>query len=427
MIGIQIQRAATFVVLSVAVGISGLADADDIVQLSGKHITLTTDIDDASQRKDLVESFDAAVPQWSSFWGLPDTALQGFHVRAFVMKNKQAFGLAGYIPATLPNFPYGYALQDRVWIVAQKSEYYTRHLLLHEGVHALAFDQFGGTGPSWFMEGTAEMLSVHRGQGDRTVINEVPVDRDAVPYWGRFKVMNQSRQQDAIPSLAHVLGYPRDLQSDVESYGWSWAAVMLLERYPDTRSALIAAANNGKRSSAIFNNDLRRELQSNWPLVKARWQLMCHHLGYGFDWDRERVDLSMNDQVWDGSDLKVQVKADRGWQSIGVRLREGMKINVVPKGECTLADEPKPWLSRPSGVTVRYHRGRPLGQLLGCMVTDSSDDAKNLEPQKVAPFTRAAQVLIRKDCWLLFRVNDALGELADNRGQYEVKITQAKN
>ncbi len=413
--------------LILVVGTFGQASAGDIVQLSGKHITLTTDIDDASQRNDLVVSFDAAVPQWSSFWGLPDAALQGFHVRAFVMENKQAFGLAGHIPVSVPNFPYGYALQDRVWVVAQKSEYYTRHLLLHEGVHALAFDQFGGTGPSWFMEGTAEMLSVHSAQGDRTVINQVPVDRDAVPYWGRFKVMDQSRQQDAIPSLAHVLGYPRDLQSDVESYGWSWAAVMLLDRYQDTRPALIAAANNGKRSSAIFNNDLRRELQRDWPLVKARWQLMCHELDYGFDWDRERVDLSMNDQVWDGGDLHVQVKADRGWQSIGVRLQAGTKINVVPNGECTLANEPKPWKSHPSGVTVRYHGGRPLGQLLGCMVTDSSDDAKKLTPLKVAPITRASQVPIKQDCWLLFRVNDALGELADNRGSYEVMITQAKD
>ncbi|MGB7342784.1 MAG: hypothetical protein WBD20_01095 [Pirellulaceae bacterium] len=400
--------------------------ADDFVHLSGKHIKLTTDIDDAASNADLIAAFDAAVVQWETFWQFPKGTLDGFQVDACVIRNKERFALAGLIPANVPNFPYGFALQNRVWVMAQKSDYYTRHLLLHEGVHALAFAQFGGTGPSWFMEGTAEMLSVHEGAGAETIVNRVPANRESVPFWGRFKVMSESRQAKSIPTLATVLGYPRDLQSDVNSYGWSWAAVMMLHAYPDTRDAFYAAARNGTRSPAVFNNDLRRDLQDKWPVVEARWRLMCHDLDYGFDWSAENVSLSMNDQVWDGKELSIDVAASRGWQSIGVRLEKGMQISLLPSGQCTLANQPKPWVSEPPGVTIRYHNGRPLGQLIACLLTNPPDSdstsASSLPPLQVAAITRPAKVPIQENCWLLFRVNDASGELADNTGGYQVKI-----
>lgn len=416
-----------------AIGWAAESRSDDFVRLTGKHIKLTTDIDDADFRADLIAAFDAAVPQWAAFWQLPENALDNFQVDACVMRDKQKFALEGLIPNSVPNFPFGFALKNRLWVVAQDSAYYTRHLLLHEGVHALAYERFGGTGPSWFMEGTAELLSVHSGAGQSTRINRIPPDRDSVPYWGRFKVMSQSRDAATIPTLASVLGYPRDLQSDVESYGWSWAASMMLHAYPDTQKAFLAAANNGTRSDPIFNSDLRRSLQSQWPVVTARWRLMCHDLDYGFDWDRERVLLSMEDQQWDGADLSITVQADQGWQSIGVRLSAGMKLNVIPTGKSTLADEPKPWVSLPAGVTVRYHAGRPLGQLLACLVPNSvpvdplgdAENAATISPLQVAPITRPSQIPIKENCWMLFRVNDAPGELADNQGGYRLTISNA--
>ena len=281
------------------------------------------------------------------------------------------------------------------------------------------------------MEGTAEMLAVHSGSGSQTKVNQLPINRESVPYWGRFKVMSQSRDAKTIPSLSTVLGYPRDLQSDVESYGWSWAATMLLHQYPDTRGVFLKAARKGDRSDAVFNNDLRRELQINWPVVAARWRLMCHDIDYGFDWPAEQVTISMNDQVWDGKELSIDVQANRGWQSIGVRLSPGMKLNVAPSGNCTLADQPKPWTSQPPGVTIRYHAGRPLGQLLACLLTNPpSNDANSaaaLPPLQVASITRASQIPIKENCWLLFRVNDALGELADNQGSYQLQISSAGN
>ncbi|NND98246.1 MAG: hypothetical protein HKN47_13050 [Pirellulaceae bacterium] len=396
---------------------------DSFTRVSGKHIKLTTDIDDPHRINDLVQSFDAAVPQWAAFWQMPAGALDHFVVDACVIRDRDAFVRAGLIPNRVPRFPFGYALQNRVWVMAQESDYYTRHLLLHEGVHSLAFAEFGGTGPSWFMEGTAEMLAVHSGRGAATVINRVPVSRESVPYWGRFKLIDATRAEGTIPSLETVFGYPRDLKSDVESYGWSWAATMLLYQYPDYRDAFLTAADNGKRNDMMFNDLLRRDLKSQWPVVVARWRLMCHDLDYGFDWDRERVNLSMDDQVWDGKPLSLQIAADQGWQSIGVRLSRGMKLKVMPSGTCTLATDLKPWVSEPAGVTVRYHDQKPLGQLLACLVPNVPDNAATLSPLQVAAITKPAVIPIRQHCWLLFRVNDAPGELADNSGAYQLKIS----
>ena len=72
--------------------------SDDFLRRTGQHITLTTDIDSPEQVEDLVKSFDAAVPQWAAFWGLPDGALDDWKVDACVIRSKPAFQQAGLIP-----------------------------------------------------------------------------------------------------------------------------------------------------------------------------------------------------------------------------------------------------------------------------------------------------------------------------------------
>lgn len=394
---------------------------DGLLKVNGQHIRLTTDLP-ADQANELIASFDAAVPQWEEFWQLRKGTLSQWTVQACVMRDKEAFRRQGLIPPRIPDFPFGYAAGNRIWAMAQESEYYTRHLLLHEGVHALAFSQFGGAGPSWFMEGTAELLSVHRGKGSDLLINQVPASRDEVPYWGRFKLMTDRREQSGIPSIEKVLNYPRDLNSDVESYGWSWAAAMLLQAYPEYDGAFFAAARDGRDSGPNFNVKLRRTLQSDWPVIAARWRLMCHDLDYGFDWAREKVAVSIRDRLWNGQPLTVTVAANQGWQSIGVRLRPGMRIKLTPSGQVTLADQPKPWISEPAGVTIRYHRGRPLGQLLAVIVPNVPPDSDTMAPLDVQAIVKPTALAIKEHCWLLFRVNDYVGELGDNRGAYTVQI-----
>lgn len=392
----------------------------------GKHLELITDLDDPRRADDLVASFDAAVPQWAAFWQLRPAAVRGWQVVAYVMQDPERFRRAGHIPDRLPDFRFGYALGDRVWVIAQPSDYYTRHLLLHEGVHSLAFSQFGGAGPTWFMEGTAEFLSTHVGAGETIRLGAVPASRQAVPYWGRFKLMSDRREQGQIPSLQTVMRLAPQASGDPEAYGWSWAAAMLLHHYPDTWPAFRAAARHGRDNSATFTRRLYQRLQSRWPLVVARWRIHAHDLDYGFDWERERVDLSMGDPLWDARPLDFTVQADQGWQSPGVRFAAGTKLTIAAEGRCVVAETSKPWVSEPPGVTIRYHRGRPLGQLLVAEVPCHTPDRPTLPPLSVRGYEEARSWQTEEDCWLLFRVNDDVGELADNRDGYDVRVRAAR-
>ena len=401
--------------------------AEELLVKQGRYIHLTTDIASAEEAESLVESFDAAVPQWIRFWDLNENALGDFQVRAHVIRDKVKFNQRGLIPATVPDFPFGYALDNQIWVLAQKSEYYTRHLLLHEGVHSLAYYLFNGAGPTWFQEGSAELLATHEGSGNGIRVNRIPQTREQAPYWGRFKRMNQATSDGQVPSLPAVLDYQPSLSGDVATYSWSWAACMLLTSYPEYRGTFIATARQGKETGPGFNRQLQTSLDRHWPILAARWRLACHELDYGFDWQRERVALSAQDPVWDGNKLKVEVRPDQGWQSCGIRIPAGANIRLSATGEITLAQKPKPWISQPPGITFQYHRGRPLGQLLYCLLPNANDpQAKQIQPLKVQGITEQPFVNVPEYSWLLFRVNDACGKLDDNGGTYEVSVEVAR-
>ncbi len=401
--------------------------ADDLLVKDGRYIHLTTDIASVEEAERLVASFDAAVPQWVQFWNMSEDALNDFKVQACVIRNKVKFNQSGLIPPTVPDFPFGYALGNQVWVLAQQSQYYTRHLLLHEGVHSLAYHVFNGAGPTWFQEGSAELLATHHGSGSDIRINRIPQSREDAPYWGRFKRMGQATDKGKVPSFHAVLDYQPNLAGDVATYSWSWAACMVLSSYPEYHSAFIAAAQQGKETGPAFNRELQLSLGKQWPILAARWRLACHDLDYGFDWQKEQVKLSANDPVWNGKNLKIQVRPDQGWQSCGVRIPRGAKLAITAEGEITLADQPKAWVSQPPGITFQYHRGRPMGELQFCLLPNANDpQAKQIEPLKVQSVEDQPTVNVAQYSWLLFRSNDACGKLDDNRGSYQVSIERGR-
>ncbi|MCA9139248.1 MAG: hypothetical protein KDB00_20885 [Planctomycetales bacterium] len=389
--------------------------------VQGKHIALKSDGGTMESLQELVQAFDTAVPQWERFLELPAGTLALWKVDAFVMDQPDRFRDSGDLPEGL-EFPFGFAMPDRIWVMRQQSDYYTRHLLLHEGVHALAINQFGSTGPSWFAEGLAEMLGVHQGVGNTVEVNVVPQSRNAVPFWGRFKMLSQRRAENRIPTIDAVLQYPQDLKSDVEAYGWSWVALMLLTQYPEYRVATLAEAKTPSIQTAGFSAALKRRLTGDWPIVQARWRMLVNTIDYGFDWQREHIELSIKDPVWNGRPIQTLIKADQGWQSIGVRFAPGMRVKISAHGRCTINNDPKPWVSEPPGVTIHYAGDRPLGQLLVCILPNRTQEGQLLEPLSIQTIESATEIVVDQHCWLLFRINDHLDDLGNNQGGYTVSI-----
>jgi len=404
------------------VGVATALPAGQLTTRNGRYIDLTTDLENANQIETLVESFDAAAEQWFEFWKVDQAAVGTWRVSACVMADEAPFRQQNLIPDAVPDFPFGYTIDDHLWVRVQPSQYYTRHLLLHEGAHSLAFHLFGGAGPTWYMEGTAEMLATHAKAGNNIQINRIPLDREQVPYWGRFRMIDRLRREERIPPIEKVMQFQPQLFDNVAPYSLSWAAAMMFHRYPNYNETFYAAARRGRDAAALFNRRFYQRLRRQWPTVRARWHLLTHELDYGFDWQRHRVDLSADDPLWNGQAITAMVAAEEGWQSAGVRFAPGTKLNLIPSGEVILETEPKPWLSHPPGVTIRYHRGRPLGQLLVCILPNAAPDTEYLQPLQIVPLPESQRLEIDEFSWLLFRVNDAPGDLANNDGTYEVVI-----
>ena len=404
-----------------SLALASAAIADDFTRVSGQHIRLTTDVapDEAAE---LVASFDAAVPQWAKLLELDPKRLDDWSVNAWVMRDVNRFYNAKQIAADVPDFPYGYALNNRVYVKAQPSHYYTRHLLLHEGTHSLAIEFFGGGGPTWFMEGTAEWLGTHRGSKDDIEIGTIPGSSEEVPYWGRFTALKQLRDEERLPSIETVMRYRPNLLGEVPTYGCAWAAIRMMRAYPNYRPLILKSNTRVRKTTMVFNRLLGQDLSPEWPIFAARWRLWTEAMDYGFDPQRNLTQLSVEDPLWDGKPIKREIAADRGWQSVGVRVPAGRTVKVRANGSVTLASDPKPWLSYPDGVTIRYERGKPLGQLIGLVLPNRIPGGETLPALKRITIGESSEILIEQASWLLLRVNDAAGELGDNTGAYEVML-----
>ncbi|CAN0487506.1 unnamed protein product, partial [Hapterophycus canaliculatus] len=116
-----------------------------------------------------------------------------------------------------------------------------------------------------------------------------------------------------------------------------------------------------------------REIQDQWPVLRARWQLWLHDLEFGFDPSRNLVSLSVDDPRYDGAPITTEVDAAQGWQSVGVWFPKNTRLRVGADGHCVIVDRKSiedkegilvaDWNSEPAGITAKYHDGYPIGQL----------------------------------------------------------------
>ena len=162
----------------------------------------------------------------------------------FIMKDKARFQSTGLLPADLPHFLHGYSRNNLLWLYEQPSDYYRRHLLLHEGTHGFMNTVLGGCGPPWYMEGMAELLATHRLADGRLTLNSMPANRDEVPEWGRIRIIKDAVAAGRGVTVAGVVGLPAQEFLNNDSYAWSWA-------WPRSSSAIPA-------TTTAFANSTRR-------------------------------------------------------------------------------------------------------------------------------------------------------------------------
>jgi hypothetical protein len=393
--------------------------AAGIRKLAGKHITLYTDLKPSPEVDGLPAVFDLAFAQWCAFFGLDPVKYADWRMSGFLMQDKARFRQAGLLPPHVPAALPGYSINHELWLNEQPSDYYRRHLFLHEGTHGFMNTLLGGCGPTWYMEGLAELLGTHRWHEGRLTLGYMPANRDEVPYWGRSKLVKDAAEAGRARPLKEVVELALTSTNQVEGYAWSWAAAVFLDHHPQYQKRFRSL------EKYILDGTVTREFYrlfaADWPQMCEEWQLFIAGMEYGYDLGRTAIDFAPGKPLpADGA--SVTIAADRGWQNAGVRLEAGAKYALRASGRYQVADKPQPWPCEPGGVSIRYYQGRPLGMLLAAVRPDKPEpDAPSalLKPIEVGLGTTLTP---ERSGTLFFKINDSAGELADNAGELKVEV-----
>jgi len=426
--------------------------AAGIHKLQGKRLTLYTDL--AGPEIDILPTvFEQAFPQWCAYFGVKESEHANWCATGFLMKDKAKFVDAGLLPDVLPDFANGYSVGSTLWLYEQPSEYYRRHLLLHEGTHGFMFSILGSCGPPWYMEGMAEFMGTHRWHDGRLTLGYMPKNREEVPEWGRIRLIQDAVAKHKTLQLKEVVESPSTGHDDNESYAWRWATVYFLDRHPHYQERFHQLREYVNRPD--FNERFYELFEPDWQSLCEEWQLMAANLEYGYDVARSAIDFTPGKPfpqplAGEGQKAKsVTIAADRGWQNTGLRLEAGTKYHITASGRYQIAKEsknsshihnqglPRPtnsnistdvdasskiWWCEPGGVTIRYYQGLPLGILLAAVRPDQPEPESTSALLHPTVIGLDATLTPKESGTLFLKVNDSAGELDDNAGELKVEI-----
>ena len=265
------------------------AESAGIRKLTSKHLVLYTDAPSGQAVDRLPSEFDKAVPRWAAYFGIDPAKTADWQPRAFLVADRRRFAALGLLPPGKEEFENGITIDSQMWLRDQPTDYYRRHLLLHEGTHAFMIAFLGGCGPGWYMEGTAELLGTHRidPQTGELTLGIMPRSRDEVPMLGRVKLIDDAKADHRTLTLPGVMALDGREQLGNEAYAWCWAAAKFLDshpRYRDRFRELRTVVQDEK-----FNEIVRQKYAKDWADLNAEWQAYIATLDYGFDFDRMAI------------------------------------------------------------------------------------------------------------------------------------------
>jgi hypothetical protein len=396
----------------------GRVQAAGIRKLVGQRLTLYTDLPSSPAVDELPAVFDQAFPQWCAYFAVDEKDHADWRMTGRLMKDKLRFVAAGLLPDDLPPFLNGYCRHRDLWLYDKTSDYYRRHLLLHEGTHGFMFTVLRGCGPPWYSEGMAEMLATHRWNNGRLQLNCFPAKPADTPKLERIEIVENDLARHRGRSLAEVLAYDAQAHLKNEAYAWSWAAVAFLDNHPRYRERFHEMWR--LTGDPNFNKQLAKRFAPDGAELVEEFQVFASDLAYGYDFNRTAIDFSTGKPMA-GRRPKVTVAADRGWQNSGVKLDAGKTYRLTATGRYQVAKRAHVLYSEPGGVSIRYFHGKPLGVLLGAVRPDgpATGDSPLASPLTIG---LGATVRPEKTGTLYFRANISPGELDGASGSLTVEI-----
>jgi len=273
------------------------------------------------------------------------------------------------------------------------------------------------------MEGTAELFATHRWQDRQLTLRYFPPDKKDVPEWGRIKIVKDDVRANRAKTLLDVMQYDSRAHVKVEPYGWCWALAAFLDSHPAYQQRFRELKNYSRDTEHSFSERFLGWFEEDSHRMWREWQWFVTNIEYGYDCQREAF-LYKPAVPLPANGMRVEIAADRGWQSTGVQLEAGKKYRIQATGRYQLATQPKPWWSEPNGVTIRYHRGQPLGVLLGALVDETESNSADTVNQflEALPVGSSLETTVTHPGTLYCRINDAPNELEDNQGAAAVQV-----
>lgn len=401
--------------------------AAGIRRIESRHLTLYTDLPTSKPIDSLPQAFDQAIPQWAAFFQVEAKVFENWRVVACVIQNKERFGEYGLLPADIPPFLYGFQKFDHVWVFEQPSDYYRRHLLLHEGTHAAMNRIFGRVGPGWYREGIAELLGTHRFVDGKLTMGFFPEDKRQVELWGRIKIVRDAIEKDGPRSISDIVNTRTKEFLSVDSYAWCWALQSFGHNHPKFAPAFRELHDEMYRSTHAVTKRFLSYYHSQRAEIDRGWELFLDQLDYGYDSRQETITTTAARQLPGDEIATLQIDTQKGWQSSGLKLPPGVAVDVSARGRFQVKAESPPWISEPQGVTIEYYQGRPLGMLIAAIVAEGDAAAGNERSGTSAwsetyGIGRRGRITSKRDGVLYFRINERADRMSDNRGQITVRI-----
>lgn len=407
--------------------------AAGILKLAGRHVTLYTDDRDRKDLAELVIVFDLAVNQWCDHFQINQRTAAHWKVSAFLMADQPRFVKAGLVPGDLPEFLAGYAIGDDIWLYPQRGNYYTRHLLLHEGTHLFMNKFLGDFGPPWYSEGMAEWLGLHRWDAEAGTLKlgYRVKDRREADYWGRVKIVRDQLAVGEGMSLDDVFSIEPNSFKNVEFYGWSWAACEFLSHHPLTKENFDRLKRRVDEPAHIFRRKVLTKLSREDKLNLDRdWNLFVHEIDYGYDIvrgtliDAERIE----EPLASAPDAKrFRIDGQHSWQATGIRLNKGDRISITGSGQYQVKMTDQPWPAESGGISLRYYQSQPLGMLMATVLPPADRDSDINQPL-ISPLGVGYDNTISAETngELCLRINECPAQLGDNLGGLEVTVEKLK-
>ena len=277
-------------------------------KIVGRHLRLYTDLPPSDAVDGLPVVFDAAVPRWAEYFGIDLAKLRNWRMQGYLIEDRAKFAALGLLPKENPDFATGYSNGNELWMLEQPSDYFRRHLLLHEGTHGFMYTQLGDTGAGWYMEGMAELLGTHRWDEGQLSLRVMPASRKAVPMWGRIKLVRDAHRAGEALDLPAVLALKKRRAFTTDEYAWCWALCEFLDSHPRLQKKFRQLSKQVDEQN--FNKRFRSDFGDQWPELLTEWRAFVATLDYGYDAGRMTMQHRASSVVT--AESSVTIAADRG-------------------------------------------------------------------------------------------------------------------